>query len=298
MPPARWLPNFLVMKAFNLAILFLPLLAGACTRRAAEEQQPVLAVSIEPQRKVLEELAGPSYKVVTLLGRGANPETFDPALSERLQLEKAQIFFGTGVLPFEEKLLEAAPGVKYYATSEGMPMLYGTHDCHDDGCEGHHHDADPHYWSSTRGIRVMAANMAAALSLQNPDSAGVYAARVSALDTRLDSLDSAMRSRLAQAPTKAFAVWHPSLSYFAADYGLEQISVGTDGKELSTKRLREAIDRAAGAGVKVFFFQKEYDSRQAQTINDGIGSRIVTIDPLAYDWDDQLTLIVDELTRP
>ena len=60
------------------------------------------------------------------------------------------------------------------------------------------------------------------------------------------------------------SVWHPSLSYFARDYGLEQISLGTEGKEMSAKSLTEAIDKARDKGVGVFFFQKEYDSRQAE----------------------------------
>ena len=58
------------------------------------------------------------------------------------------------------------------------------------------------------------------------------------------------------------------------------------------------IDMARADSVKVFFFQKEYDSRQARSINDEIGSRMVYINPLDYDIIKQMTLIADELSRP
>ncbi len=112
----------------------------------------------------------------------------------------------------------------------------------------------------------------------------------------MDSIDSVVAGRLGS-EGGAFAVWHPSLSYFARDYGLEQIAVGAESKEVSPRRLKEIIDEARADSVEVFFFQREYDSRQAQTINSAIGSRLVTIDPLSYDWEGQLFLITDELAR-
>ena len=50
--------------------------------------------------------------------------------------------------------------------------------------------------------------------------------------------------------------------------------------------------------MTVLFFQKEYDVRQAQSLNDAIGSRFIEIDPMAYDWETELIKISDELTRP
>ncbi|MDE6854026.1 MAG: zinc ABC transporter substrate-binding protein, partial [Muribaculaceae bacterium] len=157
---------------------------------------------------------------------------------------------------------------------------------------------DPHYWTSVSGMRTMARNMARALSVQNPDSAKIYTDRLAAVTARLDSIDSEISNRVAKSTTHSFAIWHPSLSYFANDYGLEQVPVGMDNKEMSARQLREVIDHARGDSIRVFFFQKEYDRRQAETINEAIGSRIVTVDPLDYDWDDQMIQIADELARP
>ena len=50
----------------------------------------------------------------------------------------------------------------------------------------------------------------------------------------------------------SFLVWHPSLSYFARDYGLHQIALGgAEHKEVSIPALREAIEEARGSGASV-----------------------------------------------
>lgn len=298
-----WLKNFLPMKMHKLvASCIWAIMLSSCAGNADSDKK-TLVVSIEPQRAVLERLAGPEYKVETMLARGANPETFDPSPAERLLAEDATLYFATGVLPFEDKLIASSsnPGV-FVDTSKGVDLMYGTHvHSHGSGAERHEHShtaVDPHYWSSIAGVREMASNMANALSILNPDSCAVYSSRLDDFNQHLDSLDTVIAEQLAPVQGSSFAVWHPSLSYFARDYGVEQLSVGQENKELSAKALADVIDNAKNHGVKVFFFQREYDSRQANIINEGIGSRLVIIDPLSYDWEGQLQLICDELTRP
>lgn len=276
------------------------LVVAACANHQSSEQK-ILAVSIEPQRQVLEQLAGPSFKVTTLLGRGADPETFDPSTAQRVAVDRADMYFATGVLPFEKRLLESlGDDTEFVDTSEGMKLLYGTHGhSHHHGDADHGHlDADPHYWSSIEGIRVMSRNMARALSEKYPDSTALINERLVKFTSSLDSLSRVITGRIANAGHRTFAVWHPSLSYFANENGLEQLSLGTEGKELSAKELAEAIDHARADSVAVFFFQPGIDSRQAEVLSESIGSRLVPINPLDYDWRGQLILIADEISRP
>lgn len=335
----RRLPWTAIYQAMNKTLLVgilptLMLLTGACGSKSGQEnsdantcESKVLTVSIEPQRQILEQLAGPSYTVKTMLSRGSNPETFDPSTGDRLAADKSAIYFATGVLPFEERL-ESSIKAEYVNTGAGINYIYGTHshhhghdgmhkghaddghgheshehhdhECNHEGHESHEHDGapDPHYWSSVDGARTIAHNMATALIKHTPDSAAVINARLDRLMSHYDSLSTELDSILTPLQGTTFAVWHPSLSYFARDYGMTQLSLGTEGKELSAKMLREAIDKARAAGVKVLFFQQEYDSRQAEPLSNGIGARLVTINPLDYDWEGQLKLVADEIARP
>lgn len=262
-------------------------------------------VSIEPQRWILEQLVDSGVKIETVLQRGADPETFEPTINQRRLIAQCRIFFATGVLPFEAAL-EKSEDCLFVNTTQGIEPLYGTHShSHHNHSHGHHHRhehhaeaADPHMWTSVSGAKQMAANMADALSEVYPDQADTFGKRLSQLCARLDSIDSYIGAKLRSERKLSFAIWHPSLSYFARDYGLHQIAVGMESKEMSARQVKDAIDHAKADSVKVFFLQREYDTRQATTINDAIGSRLVTIDPLAYDWEQQIILIADELSRP
>jgi len=49
--------------------------------------------------------------------------------------------------------------------------------------------------------------------------------------------------------------------------------------------------------LKILFFQKEYDSRQAQSLNEVLKAKMVTINPLAFDFQHELSNIVNELSH-
>ncbi len=267
-------------------------LAG-CGGRQASDSRPVLTVSIEPQRKMLEELAGDRFRVVTLLGPGADPENYEPTMSQRVDLSESAALFTVGHLSFEPVIASSAgEGTMVVDSSAGIEVVTGTHS-HGHGDD--HSEADPHVWTSLRNGKVMAANMLRALEALDPDNAGEYRGRYEKMASRLDSLDAAVAASISGSGAHAFAIWHPSLSYFARDYGLHQIAVGQENREVSMGKMKDIIEEAKADSVKVFFSQKAYDSRQAAGINEEIGSRLVTIDPLAYEWENEIILAADAL---
>lgn len=272
----------------------------ACSGVKSEDALPTIAVSIEPQRQILESLAGDDYNVVSILSRGANPETFEPSMSQRAATASCRAYITTGAFPFEKTIAETlGDDGKVYDCSRGIKKIYGTHshhhdnDAHSDEGEG---EADPHIWTSTVNALIMARNMAEVLSELNPANKAIYQSRLDSLGKVIEALEIQITDKISNADSKAFAIWHPSLSYFARDFGLHQISVGQESKEISPRHLREIIEEATEDSVHVFFFQKEFDSRQAASINERIGSRLIVIDPLAYDWMAELTHIADELS--
>ena len=95
----------------------------------------------------------------------------------------------------------------------------------------------------------------------------------------------------------AFIVWHPALSYFAHDYGLEQISMEYNGKEAPIKHLEERVSYAKKRGARVFLYQKETGTSQVETITSHLGTKLVEINPLGYDWEKEMRHIADALTK-
>ena len=288
------------MKTISIKSFFLFVSLFILMSCGKAEQENVLVVSVEPQKALLKEIVGDRFEVVAMLPPGANPEVFEPGMQTRQQLETAKAFMTTGYLPFETKLAEANGGrVKVVNTSKGIQPVYGTHG---HAHEGHSHvggdGADPHIWTSVKNAKIIAKNMYESVIELDPEGKEYYTPRYEKLITRLDSLDNAFDKRLsAEGITKSFAIWHPSLSYFARDYDLEQIAVGYENKEVSVSTQSKVIDEVKEEGVKVFFFQKTYDSTQATTLNDAMGTTLVPINPLDYDWERQLEGIVSALCQ-
>ena len=110
-------------------------------------------------------------------------------------------------------------------------------------------------------------------------------------------MDMEFAARLKTVPDSAFLVWHPTLSYFARDYDLRQVSLD-NGKEPTVGDLRARIDMARKSGAEVLFLQPQIDSRQASELLKGLDVKKVTINPMSKHLDEELTKIVDALAPP
>lgn len=283
--------------SYIIYMLAAAILATSCTH--GTEKAP-LVVSVDPQRSILQEIVGDRHEVISLLVTGTNPETFEPTVTTRMAVERTPAFFTTGVLPFEQALIEKMGTKNAYDTSKGLELIYGTHGhSHHMHSDMHGDLPDPHVWVSVRNARRVAANMVEQMVRLEPENASFYTENYKRLDARLDSLDRVISERLAALPAdrRAFAVWHPSLSYFARDYGLEQIAVGFENKETSPVRIAAVAEEAREHGVKVFFYQTGTDSRHASTLNKAIGSELIEMNAMAPDWEQQLENVTDALTR-
>ncbi len=287
------------MKVLNFIFLFLALVVAACGEKQGGDERDVIVVSIEPQRYLLEQIVGEDFRIVVLMPNGDNPETFEPSMAKRMDVDNCAAYFTIGYLPFEDKLAKTSENVaSIIKTTEGIEPVYGTHTHHHGHAHSHNHlDVDPHMWTSVRNARRMSRIMTDKLKELNPEKVSEYQARFESFDAKLDSMDNSYAARLSSVK-HPFMVWHPSLSYFARDYGLEQISVSQDNKENSMQELRGVIDEAKADSVKVFFFQRDYDTRQAEAICESIGARLVEVNPGSYEWEKELNIVVDELCKP
>ena len=89
--------------------------------------------------------------------------------------------------------------------------------------------------------------------------------------------------------------YNMTLSYFARDYGLHQISIEEGGKEPSPAHLKDLIDVCQAENVGVIFVQPEFDKRNAETIAQQTGTKVVPINPLSYDWEEEMLNVAKAL---
>lgn len=280
----------------SLAVAMIVAFLVACVSKTGDK--PVITVSIQPQKYFLEQITGDKIDIRCLLSSGANPENYEPSMSHLVNLGKSEAYFCIGNIGFETAIVDKVrannPDIRIFNNSEGIELITGTHS-HRHGDNDVVEEVDPHTWSSVKNARIIASNMYRAVVDMDPANREYYTRNYEIFVSRLDSLDSRLAAMLAPCRGRAFVVWHPSLSYFARDYGLEQISIGSESKESSVRAMQARIDEAIADSVKVFFFQKEFDTRQAQVVNEQIGAEMVTINPLDYKWRDEMLIIADAI---
>lgn len=289
---------------FHIILAFLTitlLLSTSCQN--SEPHKPIITVSIQPQKHLLEKIVGDKFNVICLLSNGSNPETYEPSMTHLMNLEKSKAYFCIGNIGFEMAIVDKAkknnPDLKIFKNNENIKLIHGSHAGLASSHLGHHHhshEIDPHIWTSAVNAKIIAQNMCNALCEIDPENKSYFQNNLNTLINEINVLHNELSAQLKSAEGEAFIVWHPSLSYFARDYNLRQISIEFEGKEIPAKYLKEEIDTAKAHNARVFFFQKEFDSRQAESVSNEIGTKLVTINPMNYHWDIELKNIANALT--
>ena len=283
-------------------LVLLIVVVGACA--PAQRHKPAIMVSIPPLAYFAERIVGDSMTVGCLIAKGENPENFEPTMSRLMEADRSDLFFMVGHLGFEDvvvgKLRQSSPSLVIVDTSADVPVLTDTHGHSDNDDDGHHHhEVDPHIWSSIPNARIIAYNMFVAIKEYDPDNADYYTYRYNQFMVELDRLEASIKAQFEASSGRDFIVWHPSLSYFARDYGLTQIALGADNKELSAPALKQRLDMAAATGSPVpILLQPEYDSRQASVIQEHTGGPVVRINPLSDDWAGEMLHTARAIANP
>ena len=79
---------------------------------------------------------------------------------------------------------------------------------------------------------------------------------------------------------------------------MHQISIEKGGKEPSPAHLKELIDTCKAENVHVIFVQPEFDRRNAEIIAEQTNTRIVPINPLSYNWVEEMLVVARTLNNP
>lgn len=267
-------------------------LSSGCTKKDNSTRQ--LTVSVPPQKYLLERITGDKFTVNSLLEPGTNPETFEPTIDKIMALENSETYFMVGGIDFETttgtRIKETFPNLPMIESSKGIEKITGTH-----GHHGHDQTVDPHIWVSAKNALIMARNMYDEVVKLDPENKEFYTARFNTLADELRQTDARLDSLTKLAPNKAFAVMHPSLSYFARDYGLTQLSVEQDGKEATPAQIKERIDRARKLQPAIFLALQESGSKEASAVASEMGLPLIEVHLNDVDWLTQLNIIADAL---
>lgn len=287
-------------------ILFALLVLAACGEKQAEGR--VVTVTIEPQRFFAEKIAGDKFSINCVVPSGQSPETYDPTPKQMVQIGRSEAYLRIGHIGFEqvwmEKIRENNPKLQLFDVSEGMKLLTDTteehhHEAEEAAAHHHHHPGgvDPHIWNSIEGAKVIAWNTLNAFIALDKENTDYYWKNYTALLADIDKTGAAIQQLLAPVTDRTFIIYHPALTYFAAEFNLTQLCIEMDGKEPSPSQLKELVETAKANHTQVVFIQQEFDKKNAELIAKETECRLVTINPLDYHWDKELIHIAKALAN-
>ncbi len=273
-----------------------------CGSRQSNNTRPALSVTIEPLRYLTEQIAGDYFEVTTLVPRGNSPETYEPTSRQLMELSRSRALFLTGHLGFERNWLKAlqanAPETDFISLSKGIRYIRTATENHT-ATDGHSHadGIEPHIWTSPENLRIMAHNLCDALCRIDSAHQTAYRNNLQQLELRIKTVDDSIRTLLKDSRQREFLIYHPTLSYFARDYGLVQHAIETDGKEPSPARLQQLIALCRNKHIRTVFIQQEFDSRNAETIINETGLQPADINPLSYHWETEMIKVAQILSH-
>jgi zinc transport system substrate-binding protein len=248
-----------------------PFLAASSTASAQVLQ---VQVSIEPLQYLVERVGGEHVDVGVVVRAGQAPETYEPTPRQIAALAEAAVFFGVG-MPLEASWYRQLGGD---AALQPEWVDLGVELVESNG------GYDPHVWLSPVNAQHMVSTIRRALSGLSPEHAESFDANATDLHDELELLHGDITAVLKESGVETFLVFHPAWGHFARAYGLEQLAVESDGKEPGPRALIEVIRRARQERIQTLFLDPRHNTRLAGTIAEAIDGEIKMLDPLSYDY--------------
>lgn len=260
-----------------------------------DPNKPTVTVTIEPYRYFVNQIAGDDVNVNVMVPAGSSPETYEPSAKQMMELSHSVIYFKVGEIGFEktwmEKLHKNAPKMKIVDTSERIESAKTK--------SGY---VDPHTWMSVDNAKIISYTIRDELSMMYPDKAKKFYERCEAFNKHLVELRDMLNAiylgvGLRGNRQSSFVIYHPVLTYFAREYDLEQFALEDEGREPSIQQIQNIINLAKSEEISVLFVQKEFANRNIQTFINATNVKPIEINPLSYDWEEQMLLIMRSLTK-
>ena len=167
-----------------------------------------------------------------------------------------------------EDAIEAIEGL----TEEGEDE----HEDHGHGLE------DPHYWFDPVRVKLVVNDIAARLSVLDPDRGDMFRANAAAYNAKLDELHSWTEEQVKAVPeeNRLLVTSHDSFGYFANLYGFEVIGVVlsiTTDVEPSAGDLADLVEEVKEEGVPVVFGETTVSERLASAVAKESGAELVRL---------------------
>ena len=279
----------------TLLILISLILLFACNLKETEQQKTQITVSILPQKFFIEKIAPGKFNINVMIPPGASPASYDPTPQQMKDLSESVIYFRIGYIGFEmawiNNIQQTNKDLHIVEPPNDLELISEKTHSHEDHI--HEGGIDPHIWLSPRSVEKIIRTIYNELIRIDPENQSNYEENYHKFLSEIQDLNKIITESLQNLKNRKFLIFHPALTYYARDYDLIQIPMELEGKNPTPEHLKEIIDIANRDSIRVILIQKQFDQENAFTVAKEINGTIIQIDPLAYDWLENM----EEITR-
>ena len=260
-----------------IALILLPLIFCSCAQKT-DKQKPTVVATLFPQYDFCRWILKDDANVVLLLPAGMESHNYQPSVNDIRIASDADLFVFTGASmePWAEKIAQNAKNT--VDASTGIELCEHEHEGEHDG---HHHESDPHVWTSPYYAQKMVENILQGIIELDSANADKYTARAEEYISKLKKLD---QDFFAVCENKQdVLLCHGgrfSLTYFAKRYNLNFVAAFdscSSHAEPSAKKIASLTDILKEQTKRFVFYEELIEPKIAKTISDETGAEMLLL---------------------
>lgn len=272
-------------------------LSACSSDGAAADGKPNVVVGFYPQEFLATSIGGDDIHVTSVAQPGAEPHDMEITGKQIGEVADASlVVYIKGIMPALDNAVTNNANDHALDLADVTTLKSGYKEI---GEESEESGKDPHIWLDPLLMKKMAESLGARLAKIDKPNAAAYEQNTKTLTTKLDSLDAAFKSGLANCERTSIVTTHNAFGYLADRYGLSQVSIAglSPDNEPSPQRMAEVKTYAQEHGVTTIFFEEAVSSKYAETVASGIGAKTAVLSPIetAHKGEDYIAIMQTNL---
>lgn len=239
--------------------------------------------SIKPIQLIATELTLGVATPELLVPANASPHDYvlKPSDLKKVKSADVVIWFGDGLEPFLESLLEGKGNTITIEKFNNVDWLEFSGDHHDDG-HHHHGNINPHFWLGANVTAQVAKEIAGQLMTMDPEHKAQYQQNLVKFEQALTKTNEAIKQQLSPYKDQGYYVFHDAYGYFESLYQLNHLGEFTVSPERKPGAktliaIRKTLLATPGSCV---FSEPQFTPAVIKSVTRGTEAKLGVLDPL------------------
>lgn len=249
-------------------------------KTSEEGDKLTIITTLFPQYDFTKAIVGDKAKVVLLIDPGTESHTYEPAPGDIMEINKADLFIYTGkyMEPWAEKIIDSLDRSKVTVLDISKDITLAKEEDHEEA-EEHHHEYDPHIWTSPLNAITMVNNIVEALKAVDPDNSDYYVSNGEAYVKELKNLHEEFKKAIEEGKRKEIVFGDRfALYYLAKEYGIEwkaAIDSCAEDADPNPKIMTELVEEIKDKNIPVVYYAEMSNKKVAKTLCDETGAKML-----------------------